>query len=405
MTLRHRCILLGSFLATLSVQAQDLQPAISQCPGDIRRSGLPEKEKTVTLPLRSSFYGYLVEIQVNGKPVQLMLDTGSSRTAIFPEAAKRIGLNATKVDNNEGLDSLVDAKGKTLRVAHAVTRRIDLGGAWTKNEKVWIFPFPALHAADGLLGINTLADWDVRINPKAESLTLFPSSKAVPLKGEFAVPLSIERSRALWVPVWVGGQRIVVMPDTGYGGTLSLPSVLAGKLVPQAMKEALPAIVSGFAVSGEIVSRSLKIPKFTFGPDSLVGLPAEVKDRDEAVGLVGLGVLRHYVLTFDFSAGELRLKPLGTVHDLTKTSSAGLNLLPDEEGRLIIHSVIPHGPAAKCGLQAGDELLEIEGRSLRAMKREELDSFKQLPPGTTVKIRYRRGKAAPLDLNLVLTKK
>jgi hypothetical protein len=38
------------------------------------------------------------------------------------------------------------------------------------------------------------------------------------------------------------------------------------------------------------------------------------------------------------------------------------------------------------------------------MKPDELAAFKRLPPGTTVKIRYRRGAAEPAEVNVVLIK-
>ncbi len=67
-------------------------------------------------------------------------------------------------------------------------------------------------------------------------------------------------------------------------------------------------------------------------------------------------------------------------------------------------SVVPDGPGAKVGLRAGDQLLEIEGLPLKTMKPAEFAAFKRLPPGTTVKIRYRRGAAEPAEVNLVLIK-
>jgi C-terminal processing protease CtpA/Prc len=55
-------------------------------------------------------------------------------------------------------------------------------------------------------------------------------------------------------------------------------------------------------------------------------------------------------------------------------------------------------------MRAGDELLEIEGRPLKTMQPQELAAFKQLAPGTVVKIRYRRGEGKPVDTTLVLVK-
>jgi predicted aspartyl protease len=398
-TMQYRYVLVISYFVALSLQAQVVEPASAQRANTVRRSGLPESHRSVTLPLKVNFYGYFVEAQINGKPVELLLDTGASRTTLSHESAKRIGLNVSKREGEE----VTDPTGKIVKVKHAVTNRIDLGEAWTKNEKVWISAFPPGYA-DGVLGISTLADWDVRIDPRAKSLTFFSSGQADALKGETVVPLTTKGLHNLWVSVRIGDHPVTAKPDTGSMGTLQLPSILVNRLLPEAMKKSLPSLDAGIALSGKVVSRSVKIPELTFGPDTLEGLPVDVVESDDSVRLIGLEVLRHYVLTFRFSVGELRLNPLGTVQDLTKSSTAGLNMLYDDAGRIIIQSVVPNGPADKVGLQAGDELMEIEGKSLKTMKPDEFASFKQLPPGAAVNLRYRRGNSGPSSIKLVLTK-
>jgi predicted metalloprotease with PDZ domain len=175
------------------------------------------------------------------------------------------------------------------------------------------------------------------------------------------------------------------------------------------MKEALPALLQTVGISGGKASRAAKLPEFTLGTDTLRELPVEVSDAApgssaEREGIVGLNLLRHYVMTFRFSAGELRLKPLGTVQEITRASTAGINLGIGDGGRIVVLSAVPEGPGAKAGIRAGDELLEIEGRPLRTMKPSEFTAFKQLPPGASVKVRYRRGENKPVEAKLVLIK-
>lgn len=210
----------------------------------------------------------------------------------------------------------------------------------------------------------------------------------------------------LRVPVRVGNQDLMATPDTGYGGILQLPSALVEKFAPAALKDARPGLVTGMSLAGKIVSREIKLPEFTFGPDILRDLPTAVINAppgsmSESKGIIGLNLLRHYVMTFRFSAGELRIKPLGTVQEITRASTAGINM--DAASKIL--SVLPDGPADKAGLRAGDELLEIEGHPLKTMKPEEFAAFKLLPPGSVVKVRYRRGELNTVETTLVLVKK
>ncbi len=88
------------------------------------------------------------------------------------------------------------------------------------------------------------------------------------------------------------------------------------------------------------------------------------------------------------------------MQEITRTSTAGIYLDPDYK----ILSVVPDGPADKAGMRAGDELLEIEGHPLKTMKPEKFAAFKRRPPGSVVKVRYRRGEGSPVEAGLIMVK-
>lgn len=406
------------FLAVIVSPGQQQPTENSLISGVLRKSGLPEGQASVTIPLSLTFSGFTLEVQINGELVDLILDTGASSIVLNKEVADRIGLEIRE-DNDITTRDITGAEVETWR---ASTERINLGDAWTENEPVRITELPP-GTHDGLLGLSTLADWDFRIHPIENTLTLFRSGEADQLEGETAIPLdcTIVNSKArssnpqgfrtlnLKVPVQVDGHAVAATLDTGYGRTLLLPSTLMNKFAPEAMNDALPALVQTITASGGKATRTAKVPEFTLGSDTLRDLPTEVVDTTpgteaELHGVIGLNLLRHYVMTFCLSKGELRLKPIGTVQDITRSSTAGLRLAHNEHGRIVILSVVPDGPGSKVGIQAGDELLEIEGRSLESMKPAEFAAFKQLPPGTILSVRYRRGEGTPVTATLELVK-
>lgn len=412
MHLRYFALLFScAILPLLGEDPQSMSPALA---GALRKSGLPKTAESVSIPLEFTIYGaFTVEAHIDGKPVHLVLDMGASCTDLSPETARKLGLQA-----KEGSENALSATGGEVVSRRALTKRLSLGGAWTENEPVFVSEM--IPGIDGILGVGTLADWDVRIDPSTKKLTLFPAGKAPPLEGEKVLSLTCQlvsgeastsnrqgfRAMNLSVPVQLGNHQLMATPDTGHGGILQLPSALVKKFAPEAMKEARPGLVTGMTLSGKTVSRETKLPEFTFGPDTLRDLSTTVIDdpsgsMPENKGIIGLNLLRHYVMTFRFSSGELRLKPLGTVQEITRTSTAGIHL--DLDAKIL--SVVPDGPADKAGLRAGDELLEIEGHPLKTMKPEEFAAFKRMPPGSVVKVCYRRGELNSAETSLVLVKK
>ena len=400
------------FCAILPLRGEEKQSISPALAGSLRKSGIPAAAEGVTIPLKSTFAGFTVMAHIDGKAVELVLDTGATCTLLSPEAARKLGLKATAVS-----ETVQTAGGGKVVSRLVLTKRVSLGDAWTENEPVNVSEM--LPGINGMLGISTLVDWDVQIDPAAKKLTLFPAGKAPRLEGETTLPLTCElvnpeastsnpqglRVMNLRVPVRVGNHELPAVLDTGHGGILQLPGALAEKFAPEVMKDAQPGLVTGISLSGKEVTRTAKLPEFTFGPDTLRGLAMDVIDAPPdstagRAGFIGLNLLRHYVMTFRFAAGEFRLKPLGTVQEITRTSTAGIHIDPDDK----ILSVVPNGPADKAGLRAGDELLEIEGHPLKTMKPDEFAAFKRLPPGSVVKVRYRRGKSRPAETRLVLVK-
>lgn len=410
-----RCLALILCCASFPLHGENSQPISPALAGALRTSGLPAAAESVVIPLESNIFGsFIAKILVDGKPVQLVLDMGAACTVLSPETARKLGLQA--MGNSE---SGISAVGGQVVGQRALTKRISLGNAWTENEPVFVAEMmPGIH---GLLGAGTLVDWDVRIDPASNKLTLFPAGKAPPLEDETVLPLTCRltssapvtpnqqgfRPMSLTVPVRVGTHELPATPDTGGIGIIFLlPSVLLEKLEPEAMKNASSGLITGFSMSGKAVSRQAKLPAITFGPDTLRDVNTDIIDfppdsTSAGKGIIGMNLLRHYVMTFRFSAGELRLKPLGTVQEITRSSTAGINMDPDFK----ILSVMPDGPADKAGLRAGDEVLEIGEQPLKTMTPEKFAALKRLPPGSVVKVRYRRGEFSPVEAQIVLVKK
>src|SRR3954463_10698996 len=89
----------------------------------------------------------------------------------------------------------------------------------------------------------------------------------------------------------------------------------------------------------------------------------------------------------------------------TSGNYAGLGLETDlRDGWLIVVAPLPGGPAERAGLQPGDRIIEIMGKSAKGWTSEETSNALRGKPGTTVTLKVERpGLAVPFDLKLVRT--
>lgn len=392
--------------AVLPLFAQGQAPEAEAATGKDRSCFIPDDARGVQVPLKSTFWGLTVPVRINGQLLELIIDTGATYTTLPPSTADKLGLDREEAPSQA---LAIDGQGVKLQVAR--TRTIEIGGAKTENELICVCEFPEglSNTIHGVLGLRTISDWDVRIDPAELRLTLFPPMKAPALENETTLPLAEIPGPAFTVPVGVGSHRLQALLDTGSGSTLRLPNGLAREIAPEALEQTLPSIRSGVGVSGVVEAWEAKLAEFHFGPDTLRGLPVSFAEiapgsKMDKMPVLGFGVLEHYVMTLSIPHRQLRIKPLGTVTDLVSSSTAGINLIPAPGGRLVISDVTPDGPADRAGLQSGDEFLAIEGHAMKSMTPQQFAAFKRLPPGTPVRIRYRRPGEDEKEATLQLEK-
>jgi predicted aspartyl protease len=115
----------------------------------------------------------LVDVYANGRgPFQFAIDTGTSTTAIAPELAKQLGVEASPVGPGTTGGAPVDFHAGSLQ-------SFQLGGAKIDNMAVVVADFfTMLNAAigaklEGIVGYNFLGNYKVVIDYPGETLTLF----------------------------------------------------------------------------------------------------------------------------------------------------------------------------------------------------------------------------------------
>src|SRR5262245_46464030 len=128
------------------------------------------------------------------------------------------------------------------------------------------------------------------------------------------------------------------------------------------------------------------------------------------LGLLSIAFLsRSLVSAADNDLGDYRtvenaittlVKSSGSTNLIQRTPFLGLVLGTDGKGKLIVEEIATDSPAAKAGIDRGDQLLKADGKDIKTDDDFE-DLLRSKGPGETLRLRMSR-KDKPLDVTATL---
>jgi len=306
-----------------------------------------------------------VPVIVNGDSAWLMFDTGLSRTGLDRDWAKSVGAAAASDTD-----------------ATAVVRSLRLGDLQLDRYRTALYPLVALSEASGrllqgLLGHDVLHRFVVEIDYPTRRVRLFDATSyryagpgtAVPFTPDADLPL-------LRAKIKVRGRRAIparLLLDTGASG---LCLILTAPFVEQHdLASVAPAIEApiGTGLAGELHGTIVRLQQLELGrlrvASPTTGLGGESKGflgRTDIDGVIGNAVFEGSRLIVDYARRRVIVEPRVAGASLCDYDMSGLRLVARGPGlrRVMVDYVVPKSPSADVGIQAGDELLLIDGRGV-----------------------------------------
>ncbi len=347
-----------------------------------------------------------IDATINRKPAHLLLDTGSSFTALFKSGAERLGIDAVATGQ-------VNIAGEQVDVSHSPDIELTMFGN-NATTRLRILPFT--HSFDGVLGWRSVQGkllidgYDRQIGPV----------ERLPSKSGWQIfPIEKENSQ-LFIHLSENGKPVGrVFVDTGVEFGLRLSPALwqAWKVANPDQRTTLETFryAVGEEMSNEIAwADRYRLGDVVFHQLDIGPLPAPPSATAEAartpldvngheyIATIGMRALRHLHMLIDQQKSEIWLKSISGIPDHNRL---GVIFLPrSDSDPTPICRVAPNTPASEAGILTGDALVRFGEKQFEGHKTGQLGGIeKQLsqPPGTIVKIRVQRGDQT-LDFDIAL---
>ena len=203
-------------------------------------------EPSFVAPTRRDRIGRIwAPVEINGRgPFRLVLDTGSSHSAVTARVAEKLGIPVPY----PGKTILRGTTGTTT-VPMIPIRTLEVGDLLMEPRRLPIIP-DALGGAEGVLGFEALAGKRIHIDFRGDRITIMRSRNEKAPSGFVTIPVNFMRGRLLVVDAYLGGVRTKAIIDTG--GQATLGNV--------ALREALARRRSGtVAVTDDVVGATLDV--------------------------------------------------------------------------------------------------------------------------------------------------
>lgn len=270
-----------------------------------------------------------------------VFDTGGSNLFIDPDGLERVSGRRIETGRRVRMEGTVSASGLDFSTFRPTVREMSHLGAALGMEFDVFLPFPAF---DGKLLVLDYPAREMRIEegtlPAPDGLTIFSA------RGPDKRP---------WLEVDLGGRDRRILIDSGSNGRIELKRLDRLDWIGE-------PVVAGVSTRMEkyVQRRAGRIRDSLWIANLEFEQPIVSITRDTE--LIGVEVLRHFVLTFDQVHRRVRFEPAvdGPVR-MPPERSTGALFRADPSGFFEVALVHPGTPAERAGLVPGERVVELDG--------------------------------------------
>jgi hypothetical protein len=345
----------------------------------------------VQIPLREGLQTVIVDVEINETyTATCILDTGMPEGVFLfdPATGKKCGLQYVGQANVKG-----GGEG-TLTADIAMDENLALETLKWPNQRVIVLSEPNMMAhlgVDGAIGATVFSNYVVQLDFDRKLVSLYlPNDFDSTGLGE-PIPIEIENTKAsIGAVITLDGKETSVnlLLDTGASKGLSLnPSATSAFQPPEPVLNTY----LGAGVGGSIKGSIGRISSLRIGNHVLENVATSFPDRVgvDKEGTIGMAILNRFLVTIDYPNRRVFLVPNKRFDHPTEFSMTGFSVLPDESGKLLVNSVMENSPASEADIQVGDQIIEINGKSIDFLEFNRLVQ-QDATPGTSIDFTFVR---------------
>ncbi len=351
---------------------------------------------STTVPFRLLNNHIYVQASVNGKgPYTFLVDTGG-HTLLSPRLVSAVGLKPVGTLTTSGVGETTST-GRFVEIGEIALGAVRLRRQVGVSTEIYDRSIEGI-PVDGMVGFELFRRLAVQIDYGRQTMTLTDPARFDGRGSGTKVPF-VFYDHLPMVAGSIDGAPARLDIDTGSRSEFDItsPFIRAHQLRSKFPKGV--SAVTGWGVGGPARAYVVRLPTLTLGGvrvDNVVTGLSESRHGSmsdpNVEGNVGSGLLKRFVVTFDYAHQTLWLKPLVPAPiDAGRFDRSGMwiNAGP---GGYVVTDVSAGGPAAKAGIAVGDVVASLDGQ--RATPEGLSDARTELrarPAGASVQLVVKRG--------------